>query len=137
MGIHRLKQTFGALEKKSRRYKLYLEFKALFASDKNQKALRNELETMEQPGIPHIGIFLSDLVFIDDGNEDVVDGKINFKKYELLSDRISWLQMFQQSPFPFRKLPNVQETFVHMKPLPEDFLYNLSLAVEPRVRPVN
>ena len=45
---------------------------------------RNALkEAREKSAIPYLGVYLTDLTFIDEGNPDVLDGKINLSKREL------------------------------------------------------
>ena len=94
-----------------------------------------------QPAIPHLGLFLGDIVFIHDGNDTFKDEedengnlvqKINWSKMKLLADRIHWISMFQQSPFIYQTVPIIHDYLESkMKMLPEDFLYKLSREVEP------
>jgi len=129
--IFRLKKTFGSL--KTRHTKLLLKYNELLKSDKNQKNLRVRMKNLVQPGIPHVGLFLSDILYIDDGNVNSIDGKINFHKYTLLNERIEWCLLFQNFPFRFRKLEKVQaELHELFKIVSQDFLYNLSLSLESR-----
>jgi len=129
--IFRLKKTFGSL--KTRYTKMLLKYNELLKSDFNQKNLRVRMKNLVQPGIPHVGLFLSDILYIDDGNANSVDGKINFHKYTLLNERIEWCLLFQNYPFQFRKLEKVQEELDKLfKIVSGDFLYNLSLSLERR-----
>jgi len=129
--IFRLKKTFGSL--KTRHTKLLLKYNELMKSDKNQKNLRLRMKNLVQPGIPHVGLFLSDILYIDDGNVSSIDGKINFHKYTLLNERIEWCLLFQNFPFHFRRLEKVQaELYGLFKIISQDFLYNLSLSLESR-----
>jgi len=129
--IFRLKKTFASL--KTRHTKLLLKYNELLKSDKNQKNLRLRMKNLVQPGIPHVGLFLSDILYIDDGNANSIDGKINFHKYTLLNERIEWCLLFQNYPFRFRKLEKVQEELDNLfKIISSDFLYNLSLSLERR-----
>ena len=43
------------------------------------------------------GVYLSDLVFIDEGNHDTVNGLINFQKHELVYKTVESLQLYQSS----------------------------------------
>lgn len=110
-----------------------------------QKNLRDRVAIISQPAIPHLGLFLGDIVFIHDGNdtfrieeEEDENGnvkkveKINWGKMKLLADRINWISMFQQSPFIFTAVPIIHEYLESkMKMVPDDFLYKLSREVEP------
>ena len=117
----------------------------LFKLGNGQKNLRDRVAIISQPAIPHLGLFLGDIVFIHDGNDtfkkedqEDEDGnvteieKINWVKMKLLADRINWISMFQQSPFIFTSVPIIQDYLESkMKILPEDFLFKLSREVEP------
>jgi hypothetical protein len=47
-------------------------------------AYRVAFEASKPPTIPYIGLFLTDLTFLDDGNPDFTeDGLINFQKHEV------------------------------------------------------
>lgn len=35
-------------------------------------ALRNELRTVETPSLPYLGVYLSDLTFIEDGSKNTI-----------------------------------------------------------------
>eukprot|EP01084_Bolivina_argentea_P054225 99462_1 len=73
--IHRLRKTWNNIPKKSKEIKRKLD--TLFKLKNNQKHLRDRISIMKQPAIPHIGIFLGDIIFIHDGNEtfDKLDNK--------------------------------------------------------------
>jgi hypothetical protein len=78
------------------------------------------------------GAHLTDLVFIEDGNPDIKDGKINFKKRKMVYASMTTLERYQVSKFEFEV---VEPLFTVCRLLPhvgEDILYNLSLIVEPR-----
>jgi hypothetical protein len=53
----------------------------------NYKSYRSHLVNVQPPCMPYIGVFLSDLTFIEDGNPDTLNGRpdmINFEKYRYL-----------------------------------------------------
>jgi len=130
--IHRLRKTWEAIPRKSKEIKAKID--ELFKLGNGQKALRERVSAMAQPAIPHLGLFLGDIVFIHDGNEtrEKETKKVNWSKMKLLADRIAWISMFQQSPFIFERVLVIQEYLeARMKSVPEDFLYKLSRNVEP------
>ncbi len=55
----------------------------LFSPESNSINLRNALVYASPPAIPYIGLFMKDLTFIEDGNQDDVNGLINFNKRTL------------------------------------------------------
>jgi len=129
--IHRLKKTFKRLN--SAQKALVERYGELFSVSSNYKALRERTKTLAQPAIPHLALFLTDLTFIEDGNKDTKQGQINIRKYQLLSERIEWIRMFQQCPMHFKHVRAVHKYFKEtQKVIPEEFLYTLSLQFEPR-----
>lgn len=48
---------------------------------------------------PYIGIFLTDLIFVDDSNQTFVDGKINFMKCIMTYKIMEKIIRFQPIPF--------------------------------------
>jgi len=129
--IFRLKKTFSSL--KPKHAKMLGKFVEMLKTDRNHKNLRKRMAVLVEPGIPHIGLLLQDILSIDTGNDNSKEGKINFSKYTLLYDRIEWCLQFQGYPFHFRRLERVQEELRRCYyNLPGDFLYNLSLLLEPR-----
>eukprot|EP01084_Bolivina_argentea_P054227 99464_1 len=133
--IHRLRKTWQNIPKKARETKDKID--ELFKLGNGQKNLRDRVSIISQPAIPHLGLFLGDIVFIHDGNDTFKtynngEKKINWNKMKMLSDRIAWISMFQQSPFVFKTVPIICEYLQsRMKIVPEDFLYKLSREVEP------
>lgn len=59
----------------------YTEIKKVMDTRSSYKVLRTMCRQADPPVVPYLGIYLGDLVFIEDGNLDEVDGGlINFKK---------------------------------------------------------
>lgn len=93
--IHRLKRTKAAISSKNS--SRFSEFAELFKGDKNSRNFRRTLQQSLTPCIPHLGIFLSDLTFTEDGNPDLLLGNmINFQKRCKLAERIRWIKQYQQ-----------------------------------------
>ena len=63
----------------------------MFSVDKNSRTFRTILSTALTPCIPHLGIFLQDLTFLEDGNPDQLNGMINFQKRIKLAERIRYV----------------------------------------------
>ena len=55
----------------------------------NFKKYRTRLKEVERPLVPYLGLWLTDLTFIDDGNPKVLeDGLFNFEKAEMVNSNI-------------------------------------------------
>merc|ERR1719242_1941259 len=85
--IFRLQKTFEGLPRGTVRALESLD--TLFLMTNNFMNLRNHMEEcLAKPSIPHLGIFLQDFTFIDEGNPNMKEGMINWNKYQLLAKRI-------------------------------------------------
>jgi len=97
--VHRLKDAWDRVPKEQ--IKQFEEFKVIFASEFNHKNLRQIFRNSSAPCIPHIGLFLQDLVFIDDGNSNNTENKnlqknmVNFSKSVRTYDRIKQIRLYQ------------------------------------------
>ncbi|CEO98851.1 Ras-GEF domain-containing protein [Plasmodiophora brassicae] len=132
--IYRLKQTWEALPAKVRAS--FDELKTLFSVDNNSRAFRAEMKTLEPPCVPHLGLVLQDLTFIDDGNPDRHQhNMVNFQKMCIMADRIGWIRDCQRIPYRIdpalygAALQYIQRTFVLVD---VETLWTLSQLVEPR-----
>jgi hypothetical protein len=136
--VSRLKRTWAAIDKG--KSDIYQERERVFSPLKNWSACRLMVKEGGTPAIPYIGITLSDLVFIEEGNADTVqdDGVdlINFQKYVLQSDTIHLLLQYQTHHYRFdQQIVALAESSPPLQPiLSENDLYSLSLLAEPRER---
>jgi len=71
----------------------------------NRSALREKLRTVDPPCIPFLGMFLTDIIHIDDGNKNEVDGLVNFRKCSMLATAIRSIQKFQDVEYNFAPVP--------------------------------
>jgi hypothetical protein len=60
------------------------------------------------PCIPYLGVHLSDLTFIEDGNPDTIRGLINFTKRRFLFRVISEISRYQQNAYNLHPVPQIQ-----------------------------
>jgi len=140
--IHRLKLCWGRVPERSRL--LFAEWAKIFCRDFNHRALRQLLRKAGgNPCIPHIGVFLQDLVFIDEGNSKK-HSEINFKNTEMLNfkkcvriaDRIKNLQLFQTHKYSDtikadRRMQKVLlQEFEKLKETSEDQIWDMSTEIK-------
>lgn len=136
-GVFRLKQTWAELS--SYHKTSFEQLKALMAPEKNFQAFREQLKSVNPPTIPYIGIFLTDLIFINDGSKDFVcpPGRtvqlVNFNKCRMVATHIQLVMQYQQAAYNFQLLPIVEEYLLHNTTAwDEDTIYKLSQYVELR-----
>lgn len=97
IAVSKLKYCWLRLEAKHK--KLLSKLGAVCDANNNFKALRNLMRTAfieREPTIPYIGLFLSDLTFVNDGAAKKVEGFINFKRFERFTERCKVVERFQQ-----------------------------------------
>jgi len=130
--VHRLKRTWSGLDQK-----VVADFEGLsklMSSEFNYETFRNALHHETPPSIPYLGMYLTDLTFIEDGNPDTLaDGLINFAKRRRIAAVIREIQQYQQTPYCLQPVPALINFLSGgLQGLDEKQAYNLSLVVEPR-----
>ena len=102
--VHRLRKTFDELPK-GIKAKLDVLISLMSNAD-NFGQYRQKLQSTDRPAIPFLGIYLTDLTFIADGNKDFVYKNniklINFKKCEMTAQVIDQIAQFQNAVYPFK-----------------------------------
>lgn len=132
--ISRLKLTFSHVNKK------YLDILKNIQEVVDPRAsFKNLRETIKHGGrnqIPYIGMYLTDLTFMDDGNPDfvVVNGvrMINMEKYKLISNCIKSFRLYQESNIDIDIKDPPYSLLYEIPNLSEAVLHNLSLEREPK-----
>uniref|UniRef100_A0A6B2KZM1 Ras-GEF domain-containing protein n=1 Tax=Arcella intermedia TaxID=1963864 RepID=A0A6B2KZM1_9EUKA len=140
--VFRLKKTWQRLEKEKKWFDEYLNLKAMMAQDGNFKVFRNVLKVSNPPCLPYLGIFLTDLTFIEDGNPNILpveggrDDIINFEKMRKVSVVIEKILLYQQQLYNFAKVDPIYKFVEALNQnygkMTEAELYKLSLEAEPR-----
>ncbi|KAJ3443426.1 ras guanine nucleotide exchange factor i-related [Anaeramoeba flamelloides] len=128
--VYRLKFTFEELSKKT--LEQLSSFKQLMSSSSSYKLYRETLNTLNPPCIPYLGIYLTDLTFIEEGNKDYVNGLVNFYKTHLISKVIQDVQKFQQKRYNFMPVIQISKFLTNFPKMSQDTIYELSMKVEPR-----
>ncbi len=109
--IKRLKMTWDIVPAK--RKETLRALQATVDFNQNFKALRAQLHDQVPPCLPFLGMFLTDLTFVDVGNpatktSDTGLTVINFDKHARTAKSIGELQRFQ-IPYRLAELPDLQE----------------------------
>ncbi|KAF9954717.1 hypothetical protein BGZ65_003849 [Modicella reniformis] len=135
--IHRLKRTWEQVP--ARTMTSFMELQTLMGVAKNWAEYRDELHNVNPPCVPFVGMYLTDLVMIQDGNSDFLKKSnhlINFYKRVKTSEVIREIQQYQSVPYCLTSVPEIQ-AFIRRgldgtKSVAD--LYDMSLALEPRER---
>lgn len=143
--IERLKRTWEVVSQKTQATLNYL--RGIVDVSRNYAVLRQRLQGHVPPCLPFVGTYLTDLTFVDHGNQPVrnlptEDGEkavINFDKHMKTAKIISELQRFQ-IPYRLTEVPELQawmqNELVRVRSNGEKSLqtfYRRSLVLEPRV----
>ncbi|KAJ6240661.1 ras guanine nucleotide exchange factor i-related [Anaeramoeba flamelloides] len=128
--IHRLKFTFQ--ECGTRTMELKENFQTEMSSEQSYKRYRHILHGANPPCVPYLGVYLTDLTFIEDGNPNKIDGLINFSKRKLVYAVIEEIQRYQSKPYSFQPVHQIQTRLEKLSFDDQSTLYKKSLQYEPR-----
>ena len=130
--VFRLKKTWERIGKTTKG--TIDKLQAIVNSDGRHRNLRDALHRCDPPCIPYLGIYLSDLTFIDEGTPNFTEsGLLNFAKMRMIAHVIREVRQFQQTPY---KIDPIHKAAAYLLDpalrLPDDELYQRSLMIEPR-----
>ncbi|KAL2719369.1 ras-specific guanine nucleotide-releasing factor 2-like isoform X1, partial [Vespula squamosa] len=130
--VYRLKKTW---EKVSKTTKQTIEkLQNIVSSDGRFRNLRDALHRCDPPCIPYLGLYLTDLSFIEEGTPNFTEeGLLNFSKMRMIAHVIREIRHFQQTPYKIELITKVTNYLLDTSLLlNEKDLYRMSLEIEPR-----
>mmetsp|Transcript_7464 Transcript_7464/g.27969 ORF Transcript_7464/g.27969 Transcript_7464/m.27969 type:complete len:2086 (-) Transcript_7464:47-6304(-) len=150
VGVFRLRSAWDLLS-----FKEDEAFESLckaLSHDDRYRNMRNVLDKSDEPAIPFLGVYLTDLTFIEDGNPDTIkialkeeDTKvdtthvklINMSKRRLQSKIIREMLTHQTKPYVnIRKVEYLYESLLRVTEMPDimekEAIYMMSLEILPR-----
>jgi son of sevenless-like protein len=134
--IHRLQRTWK--EVKGNTKETLESLRKLMGSTKNFAEYRETLHKAQPPCTPFLGVYLTDLTFIEDGIPSNLkkNNLINFAKRAKTAEVIRDIQQYQNVPYSLQPVPELQEYITTNMKAAGDVagMYELSLQVEPRER---
>ncbi|KAI1315604.1 hypothetical protein EDD11_000614 [Mortierella claussenii] len=135
--IHRLRRTWEQVP--TRTMTSFMELQQLMSVGKNWAEYREELHNVNPPCVPFVGMYLTDLVMIQDGNQDFLKKSthlINFYKRVKTAEVIREIQQYQSVPYCLTTVPEIQAFIRRGMDCTKSVadLYDMSLALEPRER---
>jgi len=130
--IHRLIKTWRFLGK--REMQLTEELKTLMNYRRNFGDYRDALKQAKPPCIPFLGLYLTDLTFIEDGNKDFLANSdfINFDKRTKTAKVIQEIYHFQRHPYHFQAVPQIEDYLTNLAQYEknEEEFYEISQQIE-------
>ena len=142
--ITRLKRTWKLLDESvdpetgSKYTEIYQKLTQVVSHEKSFTKLRESLKNIEPPCIPYVGLYLTDLTFIDVGNKDLLQSKTgcqlhNFEKRVSSANIIKEVILFQDSSYTFTPVPLLQTMIMFAKFIDDEEAYKTSVMVEPKI----
>ncbi|KAM6902957.1 ras-specific guanine nucleotide-releasing factor 2 [Xenentodon cancila] len=133
--VYRLKKTWAKVCKQTK--VLMDRLQKIVSSEGRFKNLRETLKNCNPPCVPYLGMYLTDLAFIEEGTPNFTEeGLVNFSKMRMICHIIREIRQFQQAPYRIEHQPKVTQFLLDKSlVMDEDTLYELSLKIEPRVPP--
>lgn len=131
--IYRLKKTWAKVSKQTKA--LMDKLQKIVSSEGRFKNLRETLKNCNPPAVPYLGMYLTDLAFIEEGTPNFTEeGLVNFSKMRMISHIIREIRQFQQTSYRIDHQPKVTQYLLDKTLIiDEDTLYELSLKIEPRL----
>ncbi|XP_077353907.1 ras-specific guanine nucleotide-releasing factor 2 isoform X2 [Festucalex cinctus] len=133
--VYRLKKTWAKVCKQTKA--LMDRLQRTVSSEGRFKNLRETLKNCNPPCVPYLGMYLTDLAFIEEGTPNFTEeGLVNFSKMRMICHIIREIRQFQQAPYRIEHQAKVTHFLLDKtQVMDEDALYELSLKLEPRVPP--
>ncbi|KAK0542923.1 cell division cycle- protein [Tilletia horrida] len=137
--IHRMKRTWDAVNQRT--VGVLDGLMRTMSSTKNFAFYRDLLHKLNPPCVPFLGVWLTDLTFIEDGNPDRLktDNRlINFNKRQKTADIIREIMIYQSTQYNLTPVPLLQ-TFLADALAPkddrtQDAMFEQSEKLEPKER---
>ena len=132
--IHRLKKTWEAIPRKH--VELYEKLDKYMSTDADFRAMRVAVRNCTPPCVPFIGIYLTDLTFIQEEAPDFVmkeDAKlINFAKCRKFASVIRDIQTYQNTGYNLEQYDELRTLLLNLPDYDDKEMYSMSLLREPR-----
>ncbi|KAJ8252108.1 hypothetical protein COCON_G00214200 [Conger conger] len=131
--IFRLKKTWLKVSKQTKT--VIDKLQKLVSSEGRFKNLREALKNCDPPCVPYLGMYLTDLAFIEEGTPNYTeDNLVNFSKMRMISHIIREIRQFQQTAYKIDFQPKAAQYLLDISSvLDEESLYEASLRIEPKV----
>ncbi|XP_069898876.1 ras-specific guanine nucleotide-releasing factor 1 isoform X1 [Dipodomys merriami] len=131
--VFRLKKTWLKVSKQTKA--LIDKLQKLVSSEGRFKNLREALKNCDPPCVPYLGMYLTDLAFIEEGTPNYTeDGLVNFSKMRMISHIIREIRQFQQTAYKIEHQAKVTQYLLDQSVvLDEESLYESSLRLEPKL----
>ena len=129
--VHRLHRTWKGLS--AAHIKKVGELFALMSNKNSFHALRQILHSTHPPLIPFLGVYLTDLTFIEEGNPTMRGDLINWNKCRLQARVLTEIEVYKENPYCLQEVPWIRDFLLHVVVKEsEDDMWKQSITAEPR-----
>jgi hypothetical protein len=135
--VHRLYKTWELLPQKF--FDMFEAMALLMNGNAGQGNFRQYRDTLKMcvpPCVPYLGVYLTDLTFLNEGNPDFLDPEktmINVQKMMKISRVVRSITMFQQTPYCLAPVDFMKDFIMASHTLTEQEQYNKSIDMEPKL----
>lgn len=129
--VRRLKATWAELPAAAQ--EAFKALEALFSHSSSYKTYREALREAALPCVPYLGLALTDLTFIEEGNPEKIKNLLNFQRQMLVCKVLEGVYRLQSVQPRYSRNPAVMHWIQNLKTLSGDEeAYQMSLKIEPR-----
>lgn len=130
--VFRLKKTWDMIPKTTKT--TIDQLQNLVSTDSRFRNMRDAINRCDPPSIPYVGMYLTDLSFIEEGTPNYSpEGLLNFSKMRMIAHVIREIQHLQNGSYKIELNPRVANYLLdESRHLQDDEMYRCSLAIEPR-----
>lgn len=109
----------------------------LVSTDSRFKNMRDAINRSDPPSIPYVGMYLTDLSFIEEGTPNFptnTPGMLNFSKMRMIAHVIREIQQLQNGSYKIELNQRVSNYLLdNSRHMQEEEMYHCSLLIEPRI----